>query len=125
MEAIVKETRSIKTKTTLSLPSAFKGETIPQVDPNIVCMSIVPLVLKTFTKKPSLQNLNWSRINKTKNACLDEADPNMRGMPHPTETNRGVRSDLAYDLKHRSHSRKITDEQAGNQDNEPSIIKSA
>ena len=46
-------------------------------------------------------------------------------MPHPTETNCGLRSALAYDIEHRSHSRKLTDEQAGNQDDEPSIIKAA
>ena len=83
------------------------------------------MVLRNLTKKLSFQNLNWSRVIKTKNACLDEADPNVRGMPHPTETNWGVRSDLGYDLKHRSHSRKLIDEQAGNQDDEPSIMKSA
>ena len=46
-------------------------------------------------------------------------------MPHPTQTNWGLRSGLAYDLKHRSHARRLTDEQAGNQDDEPSIIKAA
>ena len=34
LEAITEETRSVRTSTTLSLPSAFKGETIPPVDPN-------------------------------------------------------------------------------------------
>ena len=80
---------------------------------------------ETLRKKPSLQNLKWSRVIKTKYACLDEADPNVRGMPHPAKTYWGVRSDLAYDLKHRSHLRRLTDEQAGNEDDEPSIIKSA
>ena len=46
-------------------------------------------------------------------------------MPRPTQTNWGIRSDLAYGIKHRSHARRLTDEQAGNQDDEPSINKSA
>ena len=41
LEAITKESRSIKTNTVLSLPSAFAGETIPAVDPNNLVMSIV------------------------------------------------------------------------------------
>ena len=36
LEAITKETKSVKTNITLSLPSAFKDETIPTVDPNSV-----------------------------------------------------------------------------------------
>ena len=36
LEAITKETKSVKTNITLSLPSAFKDETIPTVDPNLV-----------------------------------------------------------------------------------------
>ena len=40
-------------------------------------------------------------------------------------TGGGVRFDLAYDIKHRSHARSLTDEQAGNQEDEPSIIKAA
>ena len=50
LESITKETRSIKTNTTLSLPSAFIGETIPPVDPNTVCMSIVPRSYKVVSK---------------------------------------------------------------------------
>ena len=46
-------------------------------------------------------------------------------MPHPTQTNWEVRSDLAFDIKHRRHAHRLTDEQAGNQDDEPSIIKAA
>ena len=56
-------------------------------------------VLRNLTKKTSLQNLDWSRVIKTKNACLDDADSNERDMPHPADTNWSVRSDLAYDLK--------------------------
>ena len=36
LEAVTKETRFIRTNTTLSLPSAFKGETLPPVDPNLL-----------------------------------------------------------------------------------------
>ena len=39
LEAITRETKSVRTNTTLSLPSAFKGETIPPVDPNSICKS--------------------------------------------------------------------------------------
>ena len=46
-------------------------------------------------------------------------------MPHPAETNWGIRSDLTYDINHRSHARRLTSEQAENQDDEPSILKSA
>ena len=70
-------------------------------------------------EKPSLQNLNWSRVIKTKKACLDDADPNVRDMPHPTDANWGVRSGLVYDIKHRSHARKLTNEQTENQEDEP------
>ena len=38
LEAVTKETRSIRTNTILSLPSAFKGETVSPVDPNLLCM---------------------------------------------------------------------------------------
>ena len=82
-------------------------------------------VLRNLTKKPSLQNLDWSRVIKTKNACLDDAEAKVRDMPHPAETNWGVRSDLAYDINHRSHARRLTSEQSANQDDEPSIQKSA
>ena len=82
-------------------------------------------VLRNLTKKPSLQNLDWSRVIKKKKACLDDADPKVRDMPHPAETNWGVRSDLAYDINHRRHARRLTNEQSANQDDEPSILKSA
>ena len=50
LEAVTKETKSIRTNTTLSLPSAFKGETIPPVDPNSICMSIIPRNCKIVNK---------------------------------------------------------------------------
>ena len=79
-------------------------------------------VLRNLTKKLSLQNLDWSRVIKTKSACLDEAEPNVRDMPRLTQTIWGVRSDLAYDINHRSHSHRLTDEQAENQEiNRPSL----
>ena len=43
-------------------------------------------VVRNLTKKPSRQNLDWSPVIKTKYACLDDADPNSKDMPHPTET---------------------------------------
>ena len=82
-------------------------------------------VLRNLTKKPSLQNLDWSQVIKTKNACLDVADPTARDMPHPADTNWGVRLDLANDINHRSHARRLTNEQPANENDEPSILKSA
>ena len=46
-------------------------------------------------------------------------------MPHPADTNWDVRLDLAYDINHRSHARRLTNEQAANQNDEQSILKSA
>ena len=60
-------------------------------------------VLRNLTKKPSLQNLDCSRVIKTKNACLENADPNANDMPQPADTNWAVRTDLAFDINHRSH----------------------
>ena len=57
LEAITKEIRSIKTNTTLSLPSAFKVGTNPPVDPNSVCMSIVRRGYKIVSKITSLPEL--------------------------------------------------------------------
>ena len=57
LEAIKKETKSVRTNTTLSLPLAFKGETIPPVDPNWVCMSIIPRNYKVVSKITSLPDL--------------------------------------------------------------------
>ena len=45
-------------------------------------------------------------------------------MPHPADTNWSVRSDLVYDLKNRTHARRLTVDQSGNQDDEPSIRRS-
>ena len=64
-------------------------------------------------------------VIKIKNACLDDADPNAKDMPHTADTNWAVRSDLAFDINHRSHARRLTHEQSANQDDEPSILKSA
>ena len=50
LEANTKETKSIRTNSTLSLPSAFKGETIPPVDPISICMSIIPRNCKIVNK---------------------------------------------------------------------------
>ena len=82
-------------------------------------------VLRNLTRKPSLQNLDWSRVKKTKNACLDATDPNVQDMPQPADTNWSVRSDLAYDIKNRTHARRLTVDQSANQDDEPSILRSA
>ena len=49
----------------------------------------------------------------------------MRDVPNPPDPNWGVRSDLAYDRKHRSHARKLTNAQTETLDEEPSIMKSA
>ena len=62
-------------------------------------------------------------MTKTKIGCLDEADPSVKGMPHPAETNWGVRSDLTYDLKHRSHPRRLADQQIVDQADEPDILQ--
>ena len=71
-------------------------------------------VLRNLTKKPSLQNLDWSRVIKTKSACLDTTDPNVQDMPHPADTNWSVQSDLDYDIKNRTHARRLTVDQSEN-----------
>ena len=66
LEAITKETKSVRTNTTLSLQSAFKGETIPPLDPNLVCMSIIPRGYKKVSKinsLPELFNLQFIESN--------------------------------------------------------------
>ena len=66
LEAVTKETKSIRTNTTLSLPSAFKGETIPPVDPNSICMSIIPRnckIVNRITSLPDLFNLKFIESN--------------------------------------------------------------
>ena len=66
LEAVTKETKSIRTNATLSLPSAFKCETIPPVDPNTICMSIFPrnskIVNKIFSSS-DLFNLKFIESN--------------------------------------------------------------
>ena len=62
LEAITKETRSVRTSTTLSLPAAIKGETITSLDPNSVCMSIIPRnceIVSKITALPDLFNLKF------------------------------------------------------------------
>ena len=66
LEAIIKETKSVRTNTTLSLTLAFKGETIPPVDPNSICMSIIPRnckIVNKFTALPDLFNLKFIESN--------------------------------------------------------------
>ena len=46
-------------------------------------------------------------------------------MPHPADTNWSVQSDLAYDINHRSHARRLTNDQSANQHDQPSILKPA
>ena len=50
----------------MSLPSAFRGETIPQVHSNNVCMSIVPRrykIVSKITSLPELLNLQFIESN--------------------------------------------------------------
>ncbi|XP_063727304.1 amiloride-sensitive sodium channel subunit alpha-like [Symsagittifera roscoffensis] len=56
---------------------------------------------------------------------FNAADPNVQDMPRPADTNWSVRSDLAYDIKNRTHTRRLTVDQSGNQNDEPSILRSA
>ena len=44
-------------------------------------------VLQNLTKKPSLSNLKWSNIKKSKYACLDDQDSGAQRMPNPADTN--------------------------------------
>ena len=80
-------------------------------------------VLRNLTKKPSLWNLNWGNVTRSKSACLDEQDPNAQAMPEPMDTNWGVRSDTDYDRKNRRHPMKLAEDQAANQDDEPGIVR--
>ena len=79
-------------------------------------------VLRNLTKKPSLWNLNWKNVIRSKSACLDEQDPNAQAMPEPMDTNWGVRCDTEYDRKNRRHPMKLAEVQADNQDDEPGIV---
>ena len=66
LEAITKETKSVRTNTVPSLPSAFKGETIPPVDSKLVCMSIIARNYKTvsqITSLPDLFNLKFNHVS--------------------------------------------------------------
>ena len=67
LEDITKETKPVRTNALLSLPSAFKGETIPPVDPNSVCMSINPprncKIVNKITSLPDLFNLKFIGSN--------------------------------------------------------------
>ena len=80
-------------------------------------------VLRNLTKKPSLWNLNWENVIRSKFACLDERDPNAQAMPEPMDTNWGARSDTEYDQKNRRHPLKLAEDQAANQDDEPGIVR--
>ena len=42
-------------------------------------------VLRNLTKKPSLWNLKWENVIRSKSACLDERDPNAQAMPEPMD----------------------------------------
>ena len=66
-------------------------------------------VLRNLTKKPSLRNLNWSNVIKSKSTCLDQRDPATRDMPSPADTNWGVRSDSEY-RNRRNHPLLLTDQ---------------
>ena len=71
-------------------------------------------VLRNLTKKPSLRNLNWGNVIRSKSACLDERDPNAQAMPEPMDTNWGVQSDTGYDRKNRRHPMRLAEDQATN-----------
>ena len=53
-------------------------------------------VLRNLTKKPSLRNLNWLDVLKSKSACFDKQDAKAQQMPKPADTNWGMRSDNEY-----------------------------
>ena len=80
-------------------------------------------VLRNLTKKPTLRNLNWENVIRSKSACLDERDPIAQAMPEPMDTNWGIRSDTEYDLKNRRRPLKLADDQAVNQEDEPGIVR--
>ena len=80
-------------------------------------------VLRNLTKKPSLRNLNWENVIRSKSTCLDERDPNAQAMPEPMDTNWGVRSDTEYDVKNRRHPLRLADDRIANQDNEPGVVR--
>ena len=79
--------------------------------------------LKNLTKKPTLRNLNWENVIRSKPACLDERDPIAQAMPEPMDTNWGIRSDTEYDQINRLIPLKLAEDQAANQDDEPGIVR--
>ena len=81
------------------------------------------MVLRNLTKKPTLRNLNWEKVIRSKSECLDERDPTAQAMPEPMDTNWGIRSDTEYDRKNRRGPLKLADDQAVNQDDEPGIAR--
>ena len=52
---------------------------------------------------------------RSKSACLDEL------MPHPADTNWGVRSDTAYNIKNRRHPLRLSEDRIIDQDAESGI----
>ena len=68
-------------------------------------------VLRSLTKKPSLQNLNWDRVLKQKSACLDSTDPRAIKFPPPMATDWEDRSDVDFDVEHINHPRKLANDQ--------------
>ena len=80
-------------------------------------------VLRNLTKKPTLRNLNWKNVIRSKSSCLDERDPIAQAMPEPMNTNWGIRSDTEYDQKNRRRPLKLAEDQAANQDDEPGIVR--
>ena len=79
--------------------------------------------LRNLTKKPTLRNLNWENVIRSKYECLDERDPIAQTMPKPMDTNWGIRSDTEYDRKNRRGPLRLAEEQAANQDDEPGITR--
>ena len=82
-------------------------------------------VLRNLTKKPSLRNLSWENIIRSKSNCLDERDPNTQAMPEQMDTNWGVRSDTEYDVNNMRHPMRLADDRIVNQDNEPVIVRAS
>ena len=80
-------------------------------------------VLRNLTKKPSLRNLNWENVIRSKSACLNKRDPNTQAMPEPMDTNWRVQSDTEYDVNNRRHPMRLVDDRIANQDNEPGIVR--
>ena len=58
-----------------------------------------------------------------KNACIDYINPTVQDLSHPAETIWGVCSEVNYGIKLSSDSRKLTDQQILNQEDEPLVRK--